>query len=507
MDRDRWHKEISLFSRDNLLADLSFINPCRLTPTDPDPPVTTAEGLSMGVRALDLLNPCGTLPALAVTFDKELVDVLLAVSLVEPSLLRGREGGPWRALEARRLARLMTGHRAREVLPRLLPDPERHSQGILYLVREQAVLRLVLPWIRRVEELGDEGGELGFSGSGALAEGRPPERARLQEVHRIGSGANAGGRRSVGACMVYGASVGSLLLVRRRDAEVEMLNLAILPFMVDEEGDRPEEKDGDEQGRSVASARQELLSARGRETRERFFNFVPFEAACLPDLERLRRGYERFLHAVPGAHTNELVRLKQDLIQEVVIPLRALQTRMVVRSDEVAVLYERAHAVAKVLDERLEEQRAACERLLERVAGAEHQLEQDEKVARLAVEKLHWVRSVITPQEDRRFQEVQLAEARLRNLHERLESVEGWLGGQKADGGDRTSICERRRRAPEQEMQRRHLISQVQDLGKDVALLESVLDMDEEDAPEEARVGGSALLHDFNSLRIDYLDT
>lgn len=129
---------------------------------DPDPPPGLAP------RALDLLNPSGTLPALAVTYDSEAVDVLLLVSLVEPqwedegALGEAAGSGAHRwPLEARRLARLKTGHRGRgsEALPRVLLDPERHARGTVYVVRDQSVLRVTLPWVRRIEELGDEAEE------------------------------------------------------------------------------------------------------------------------------------------------------------------------------------------------------------------------------------------------------------------------------------------------------------------------------------------------------------
>lgn len=112
-------------------------------------------------RALDLLNPSGTLPALAVTYDSEAIDVLLLVSLVEPQWEDGDGGGGWRPLEARRLARLKTGHKGRggEALPRVLLDPERHARGTVFVVRDQSVLRVTLPWVRRIEELGDEAAE------------------------------------------------------------------------------------------------------------------------------------------------------------------------------------------------------------------------------------------------------------------------------------------------------------------------------------------------------------
>ena len=60
--------------------------------------------------------------------------------------------------------------------------------------------------------------------------------AHLQEVHRLrGVGREGSGGdtdvRAAGGCIVYNASVGSLLVIRRRDKEVDVLNLAILPFM------------------------------------------------------------------------------------------------------------------------------------------------------------------------------------------------------------------------------------------------------------------------------------
>ena len=83
------------------------------------------------------------------------LDVLLVVSLVEPQWAHH-----W-PLEARRLARLKTGHgdRGQEALPRIVLDPERHARGTVYVVRDQSVLRVTLPWVRRIEELGDEAGE------------------------------------------------------------------------------------------------------------------------------------------------------------------------------------------------------------------------------------------------------------------------------------------------------------------------------------------------------------
>jgi len=492
-----------------------------LYPTDPNPPVATAGGVSISARALDLLNPSGTLPALAVTYDKEQVDVLLAVSLVEPLLETpgGHElaSHRWRALETRRLARLKVGHRAGDALPRLLLDPERHLHGTLYVVREQVVLRLVLPWIRRIEELGEGGDDAGAFNDGGMLGRRPPGKTRMREVHRIGAGRGGGGKASAGACMVYNASVGSLLMVRRRDAEVEMLNLAILPFMVDEEEEGEEEEEEEsEQGRGEGgegdrrTSTQQQQQQKSRTNKDgRFSNFVPFETACQPDMERLRRGYERFLQATPGPSGSELAQLKQDLIQEVVIPLRALQTRMVVRADEVAVLFERAHAAAKALDSRLGEQRAACGRLQNRVADAEDQLGKDELVTQMAAQQLHWVRTVITPQENRKFQEVQLAEARLRNLDERLGAVEEWARiqakeqeearGGGAEGGEKS------RRAVEREHEeaRRRLAREVEELMKDVAHLEGALSLDEEDVLEERGGGGALLLGELETLRIN----
>ena len=446
--------------------------------------------------------------------------MLLIVSLVEPLLETpgGHElaSHRWRALETRRLARLKVGHRADEALPRLLLDPERHLHGTLYVVREQVVLRLVLPWIRRIEELGEGGDDAGAFGDGGLLGRRPPGKTRLREVHRIGAGRGGGGKASAGACMVYNASVGSLLMVRRRDAEVEMLNLAILPFMVDEEeeGEEEEEEEGEQgrgedgtSGRRTSTQQQQQKSKMNKDGR--FSNFVPFETACQPDMERLRRGYERFLQATPGPSGSELAQLKQDLIQEVVIPLRALQTRMVVRADEVAVLFERAHAAAKALNSRLEEQRAACGRLQSRVADAEDQLEKDELVAQMAAQQLHWVRTVITPQENRKFQEVQLAEARLRNLDERLGAVEEWARvqakeqeearGMGAEGGEKSKRAVER----EHEEARRRLAREVEELMKDVTHLEGALSLDEEDVLEERGGGGALLLGGLETLRIN----
>jgi len=138
----------------------SFPRADRIAPhTDPDPPA------NLTPRALGLLNPAGTLPALAVTYDSEALDVLLVVSLVEPQWeeaadATGEPAHHW-PLEARRLARLKTGHRGRgqEALPRIVLDPERHARGTVYVVRDQSVLRVTLPWVRRIEELGDEAGE------------------------------------------------------------------------------------------------------------------------------------------------------------------------------------------------------------------------------------------------------------------------------------------------------------------------------------------------------------
>eukprot|EP00624_Nannochloropsis_granulata_P002859 evm.model.NODE_24622_length_62854_cov_30.334282.14 len=311
--------------------------------------------------------------------------------------------------------------------------------------------------------------------------------------------------------MVYNASVGSLLMVRRRDAEVEMLNLAILPFMVDEE---EEEEEEEEQGWRQQGAADRNISMQQQDRSMaskdgRFSNFVSFEMACQPDMERLRRGYERFLQATPCPNGSDLTQLKQDLIQEVVIPLRALQTRMVVRADEVAVLFERAHTAAKALDSRLVEQRAAYGRLQNRVADAENQLEKDELVAQMAAQQLHWVRTVITPQENRRFQEVQLAEARLRNLDERLGAAEEWariqakeeedIGGRGAEGGGKG------RRAIEREFEeaRRRLAREVEELMKDVAHMEGALSLDEEDVLEEQGSGRVPLLGELETLRIN----
>ncbi len=488
-----------------------------LFPLDPNPRVTTAGGVSISARALDLLNPSGTLPALAVTYNKEQVDILLLVSLVEP-LLETPSGHElashrWRALETRRLARLKVGHLASEALPRLILDPERHVHGTLYVVREQVVLRLVLPWIRRIEELGEGGDDVASFRDGGLLGRRPPGKTRMVEVHRIGTGRTAGGgtKASAGVCMVYNASVGSLLMVRRRDAEVEMLNLAILPFMVDEE---EEEEEEEEQGWRQQGAADRNISMQQQDRSMaskdgRFSNFVSFEMACQPDMERLRRGYERFLQATPCPNGSDLTQLKQDLIQEVVIPLRALQTRMVVRADEVAVLFERAHTAAKALDSRLVEQRAAYGRLQNRVADAENQLEKDELVAQMAAQQLHWVRTVITPQENRRFQEVQLAEARLRNLDERLGAAEEWariqakeeedIGGRGAEGGGKG------RRAIEREFEeaRRRLAREVEELMKDVAHMEGALSLDEEDVLEEQGSGRVPLLGELETLRIN----
>ena len=46
-----------------------------------------------------------------------------------------------------------------------------------------------------------------------------------------GAAAAGGDARVAGACTVYDAAVGSLLVLRRRDGEVDVLNLAILPFV------------------------------------------------------------------------------------------------------------------------------------------------------------------------------------------------------------------------------------------------------------------------------------
>jgi len=498
---------------------LSFIYPFLpflFPPSDPNPPVTTAGGASISARALDLLNPRGTLPALAVTYDKEQVDILLLVSLVEPLLETpgGHElaSHRWRALETRRLARLKVGHLASEALPRLILDPERHVHGTLYVVREQVVLRLVLPWIRRIEELGEGGDDVTSFRNGGRLGRRLPGKTRMVEVHRIGTGRAGGGgiKASAGICMVYNASVGSLLIVRRRDAEVEMLNLAILPFMVDEEEKGEEEEQGWEQ--EGAADRRSSTQQQGRSMASkdgRFSNFVSFETACLPDMERLRRGYDRFLQAVACPSGSDLAQLKQDLIQEVVIPLRALQTRMVVRADEVAVLFERAHAAAKALDNHLVELRAAYGRLQTRVADAENQLEKDELVAQMAAEQLHWVRTVITPQENRKFQEVRLAEARLRNLDERLGAVEEWArvqakeeedaGGRGVEGGGNN------RRAIEREFEeaRRRLTREVEELIKDVAHMEGALSLDEGYFLGEQGGGRAPLLGELETLRIN----
>lgn len=460
---------------------------------------TPPQGTSVP-RALDLVNPSGTLPALAVTYDKEVVDVLLMVSLVEPVLETGDEDAAlhrWRPMEARRLARLKVGHRTGEALPQLLLDPERHVHGTLYLVRDHSVLRVVLPWVRRLEELGEQDRELGS---------RPPGKTRMREVYRFRG--SDGGKKgmSVGACMVYNASLGSLLVVRRRDAEVETLNLAILPFMVDEEGE-----DGEEDGflGSTSSSLSGTNATRKQQLDTRFSNFVPFETACKADLQRLREGHEGLLRASPPPSGDQIVRLKQEIIARVIIPLRALQTRMVVRGDEVAVLYERAHAAAKALDARLEGQRVAYGQLQERMEAAEKQLEQDESMARVAADHLQWVRAVITPQENRKFQEVQLAEARLKNLDQKLHSVEQWVQAKASAGAGEAAVAAGAgtgARDREHEEARRRLVREVEELAKDVALLESAVCLDEEDALEERRGGGGGgqlLLNELDSLRIN----
>ena len=119
----------------------------------------TGNGRSLWPQALDLLNPTGTLPALAITYDQDAIDILLVVSLAEPQL--EREGAydmnfeQW-PLETRRLAKLNVGHRSdNEGLPQILLDPERHAHGNFFIVRDKSVIRVVVPWIRRLEDLGE----------------------------------------------------------------------------------------------------------------------------------------------------------------------------------------------------------------------------------------------------------------------------------------------------------------------------------------------------------------
>lgn len=346
-------------------------------------------------------------------------------------------------------------------------------------------------------------------GADGRALGRsPPGRARMREVHRLRGG--GGEARAAGACMVYDASVGSLLVVRRRDAEVDVLNLAILPFVGGGAGGgalgaEGEDEAEDEEAEVAAAAAGKASAAR------QFSNHVPLEAASRADLERLKKGYGAVLSrpAPSGAAASgpqQLAALKQDVIEQVIIPLRALQTRMVVRADEVSVLYEKARAAAQALHDRLEALRAEQRRVQARVARAEEVLAVEQEIAADTAERLEWVRGVITPREDRRFQEVQLAEARLRSLEERLKAVERWAEGLKenrAEGsggggnGEEEAAAARRRAMAESEEARRRLAQEAQELAAEVALLERAMLVDDEERGE----GGLVML-DLGAMRI-----
>lgn len=329
----------------------------------------------------------------------------------------------------------------------------------------------------------------------------------MREVHRL----VVGGReaRAAGACMVYDASVGSLLVVRRRDGEVDVLNLAILPFVgsgasgalgAEEENDAEDEE-------AAAVASNNKASAKARQ----FSNHVPLEAASRADLERLKKGYETVLsRPAPGAASGpqQLAALKQEVIEQVIIPLRALQTRMVVRADEVSVLYEKARAAAQALHDRLDSLRGEQRRVQARVEEAELVLALEQEVAADTAGRLEWVRGVITPREDRRFQEVQLAEARLRSLEERLRVVERWAEGLKENGAggsaeDDAAAAARRRAMAESEEARRRLAREVEELTQEVALLErAMLVEDDEEGGGAEGDGGLGMLEDFGAMRI-----
>ncbi len=336
----------------------------------------------------------------------------------------------------------------------------------------------------------------------------------MREVHRLQGGGKEA--RAAGACMVYDASVGSLLVVRRRDAEVDVLNLAILPFVggggaqlgvgVEEEAEDEEEQEGAGTGTGAAAASQRAMAATARQ----FSNHVPLEAASGMDLEKLKKGYEAVLSrpslaAGSGSNPQQLASLKQAVIEQVVIPLRALQTRMVVRADEVNVLYEKARDAAQSLHERLEALRAEQRRVQERVEAAEQQLALDQEVAALTAQDLEWVRGVITPREDRRFQEVQLAEARLRSLEERLKAVERWAQGLKENGaggaagaGKEEEEEARRQALAASEAERRRLAQAAEELAQEVELLERALVVDD----GENGCGDEALGLDFGAMRL-----
>lgn len=330
----------------------------------------------------------------------------------------------------------------------------------------------------------------------------------MREVHRLVGGAGGRGReaRAVGACMVYDASVGSLLVVRRRDGEVDVLNLAILPFVGGGGGsgapgmEEEEEEDAEDEGAGAAPA----------SNKRQFSNHVPLDAASRADLERLKKGYEAVLsRPAPGAASGpqQLAALKQEVIEQVIIPLRALQTRMVVRADEVSVLYEKARAAAQALHDRLEGLRAEQKRVQARVEEAERVLALEQEMAADTAGRLEWVRGVITPREDRRFQEVQLAEARLRSLEERLRAVERWAEGLKENGAggsgkeeEAAAAAARRRAMAESEEARRRLAREAEELAQEVALLERAMVVEEDE--EGGDGGGLGMLEDFGAMRI-----
>ena len=301
-------------------------------------------------------------------------------------------------------------------------------------------------------------------------------------------------------------------MVRRRDGEVDVLNLAILPFVGGGVGggsgtlgaEEEEDDDAEDEGAGAAAASINKASAKARQ----FSNHVPLEAASRADLERLKKGYEAVLsRPAPGAASGpqQLAALKQEVIEQVIIPLRALQTRMVVRADEVSVLYEKARAAAQALHDRLEGLRAEQKRVQARVEEAERVLALEQEVAADTAGRLEWVRGVITPREDRRFQEVQLAEARLRSLEERLRAVERWAEGLKENGAggsgeEEAAAAARRCAMAESEEARRRLAREAEELAQEVALLERAMVV--EDDEEGGDGGGLGMLEDFGAMRI-----